>query len=334
MQEAKLTKEEIERFEKGELSFESLSKEKREQLELVIAGEPVEIEGVEAADQTAAVAPAGETNKPDKSYVPGEEYKKKADEANTFKQRAESLRLKLEDAAKEVELLKARQQELPTAAGVGTGDLLNRIQGLEKLVLEGNKKAIEKQETLVKELETKMSFAEIDALAQEYPELDLGTTFEKANEQYAEFYTKLGGKAELVDKYLEDQAFRTEMESKGIKIPKNFEKLQVALTVYGNRSKYPSVEEAYLGYLHKQGKLKERFSSAYSDGVRDAVKKIAENRNETTIMAPSGGGGGSEMSEDQMMDWLSKHPHPKTADERAVMSRIQTYLAKASGSEE
>lgn len=324
----KITKNDIEAFEKGTLTLDAMTPEKRGQLERIIAGEDVEVEGIETepkADSASQTPPA--EIKPDSGSVPGETYRKKADEANTYKQRFEAEKTRLEKLTAELEELRTNSKVTPAGVGAGASELLERINRLESMVSEGNKKAIEKQEALIGELKLKMAFAEVDSLGEEYQELNLGTSFEKANKDYADFVAKLGGDLANVDKYLSDSAYRASVEAQGIKIPKNFDKLQTVLDVYNNRDKYPSMEEAYLGHLVRNKKLKERFSSAYSKGVSDAVDRIADNKNDSTILAPSGSGGSSAtMTEDQMNAWLTKNPYPRTAEDRAVMAQIQSYL--------
>jgi hypothetical protein len=325
----KITKNDIDAFEKGTLTLEAMTPEKRGQLERIIAGEDVEVEGIETEAQpgSANQNPPAE-DKPDSGSVPGDKYREKANEANTYKQRFEAEKTRLEKLTSELESLRANATPANSGnLGAGASELLERINRLESMVSEGNKKAIEKQESLIGELKLKMAFAEVDSLGEEYKELNLGTTFEKANKDYADFVAKLGGDLANVDKYLADSAYRASVEAQGIKIPKNFDKLQTVLDVYNNRDKYPSMEEAYLGHLVRNKKLKERFSSAYSKGVSDAVDRIADNKNDSTLLAPSGSGGSSAaMTEEQMSTWLANNPFPRSTEEKAVMNQIQSYL--------
>lgn len=329
---AKITKEDIELFESGKKNLEDFSAEQKAQLELLASGEEVEIDGLGTDGAEAAATQPAKQGEPPKDYVPGDKYKEKANEANTFKQQVLSYKEKIEKITSELEELKSKQSELPAgiATAAGTQELVQRLARLESMAQEGNKKAIQKSEEVVNELRQKMAFAEVDALAVDYPELNLGISFEKANEGYADFYEKVGGTIDAVDKYFSDKEFRSEMEKKGVKAPPYYEKLQEVLEIYSNRDKYPSLEDAYLGTLNKKGKLKQRFSSEYTKGVTDAVRKIAENKQETTILAPDGAGSSGEMSEESMMNWLAAHPYPKTAEEQAVMTRIQSYLESQS----
>lgn len=344
-----VTKEKLEQFERGEIGLDAFKGGERAYLESLLAGEtaageapPADAGVKEVTDTNQAVEDKSETPK---GYVDGLKYKEAKDSENAYRQRADSLAKRL--AETEAELESARQlaalkvePQVPKDDALWTDnhqvDVATRLAKLEALTMQGVRGAEEKLSKLAKELEEQKNFAEVNAFIQSNPELRLGRPFEEANAEYLAFAQKLGATPKdmsAVDKFFEDANFRKEAESKGIKAPKDYDKLSVILDVYHRKSKYPNIDDAYLGLLRETKQLEKRFNGTYLKGVEDAVNKIANNKNETTILDPgTSNETGFSMTEAQMEAWLVKHPKPVTAADKAVMKQIQSYLeARANG---
>lgn len=351
-----ITQDELDQFEKGTLKLESLSAEKQAKFsEIMMSSDPVEAPS--AGDKPLEVkedSKDGESVSESKDkvagdVVPGIKYKEKADEANTYKQQAEANKRELARIKAELESIR-KLGDVKQAQPLKDSDQVwdpqfqveqaERISKLEALVMQGVKGSREKLETLEKELEERNTFAELNAFTNTSAELRLDRPVEKANEEYLQFVQKLGASPEdmnLVDRYHSDATFRQQMESKGIKAPKDYEKLNLILKVYHrkNTMNYPNLDDAYLGLLREEGKLGQRLNGQYSKGFEDAVNKIANNASETTILDPSKtNGGGTDMSESEMDAWMRSNPNPVTSTQKATMAKIQAYLqAQAYGQE-
>lgn len=343
--EVVISDERLAQFESNAIKLKDLSAVERKALDILMQGEIADGEapvGDEPAVKEAAEAASQIENKSSsKDQVPGTKYKEKADEANSYKQKVTSLTQKLADATAELEATRALST-LKVETPVKESDTLwtdkyqfdvaERLARIEALTLGGVKGAEEKFIKLTKELAEQKTFAEVNAFASSNPELKLSRPFEDANAEYVAFTQKLGATPtdlSVVDKYFEDANFRKEMESKGIKAPKDYDRLAVILQIYHRKSSmgYPNFDDAYLGHLRETKQLDKRFNGTYLKGVEDAVNKIANNKNETTILDPGNSNESAfSMSEAQMEAWLVKNPRPATSSQKAVMLQIQAHL--------
>lgn len=350
---SEITQDQLDRFERGEMKLEDFSEGQRAALEKILSGEVAEVEappagtGVKEDGAPAAAVADEKKDEVPKDYVPGAKYKEKADEANTYKQKADAAAKRLKEIEAELELVRAQsavQVEAPVKdpnklwSDDHQLDVATRLARIEAQQMQGVKGAQEKLEALKKEIDEQKKFAEVNAFAFEFPELRLSRPFEEANAEYVAFTKKLGATPDdlrVVDRYFEDPAFRKEMESKGIKAPRDYDRLSIILQAYHakNESGYPTYRAAYLDKVLSSAELEKRFNGQYLKGVEDAVTKIANNKNETTILDSSRTNeGGIGMSEQQMEAWLVAHPRPVTPGDKAIMAQIQTYLeARAAG---
>lgn len=348
--EVVITKEKLEQFERGDIQLEAFSPGERAYLDKLMSGEIVDDEAP-LGDESTGVKEVTEEVKPvedsHKDSVPGTKYKEKADEANSYKQKADALARKLEEAKAELEAARSLatltvtnpiRDDNQVWSDKHQVDMAERLARLEAQSLQGVRGTQEKFEKLTKELEEQQTFAQVNAFVSGYPELKLSRSFEEANAEYVSFTQKLGATPKdmsLVDKYFEDANFRKEMESKGVRAPKDFDRLNTILEVFHRKTKmgYPNFDDSYLGYLRESKQLEKRFNGTYLKGVEDAVNKIANNKNETTILDPGkSNDSGFTMSENQMEAWLTAHPRPITASDRATMTNIQQYLEARSRS--
>lgn len=351
--EGPITEDQLARFEKGEMKLEDFSEAQRAELEKILSGEVTEVaappDGTGVKDDEVAKPASEEAKKEEvpKDYVPGDKYKAKADEANTFRQKAEAAAKRLKEIEAELEAAKAISTvkvEPPVTdpnkvwSDAYQLEQAERLARLEAQQMQGVRGVQEKLQKLQTELAEQKKFAEVNAFAFEFPELRLSRPFEEANAEYVDFTRKLGATPDnlaLVDKYFEDATFRKDMESKGIKPPKDYSKLDLILRAYHAKHSdgYPTYRAAYLDKVLSSAELEKRFNGQYLKGVEDAVTKIANNKNETTILDSSrSNGDGLGMSEQQMEAWLIAHPKPVTPNDKAIMAQIQTYLeARAMG---
>ncbi len=341
--EVVIPKEKLEQFERGDIKLEAFSAGERAYMDKLMRGE-IATDEAPAGGEIPAVKEASEQGKPveeNKDLVPGSKYKDKADEANTYKQKADSFAKKLEEANAQLEALKALSTiQVPSPikekdqvwSDSHQVSIAERLARLEAQTLQGVRGSQEKLEVLTKELKEQQTFAQVNAFAFNNPELRLTRPFEEANAEYVAFTQKLGATPKdmsLVDRYFEDATFRKEMESKGVRAPKDFDKLNVILEVFHRKNSmgYPNFDDAYLGHLRESKQLEKRFNGTYLKGVEDAVNKIANNKNETTILDPGkSNDSGFAMSESQMEAWLTAHPRPITSSDKAIMAQIQGYL--------
>lgn len=348
VQEVEIPQEKLDKFERGEIAMSEFNEGERAFLDRLMRGEVSDGEAPaeEAVKEVAEVVPQ-EDAKPPKGFVDGLKYKEKADEANSFKQKADSFAKQLEETRLALEAIKAQQSvvvpnPIKDKDQVWTEghqeDIATRVARLEAQRMEGVRGSQEKLEKLEKQLAEQARFAEINAFASSYPELKLGRPFEEANAEYIQFTQKLGATPQdmsLVDKFFADAAFRKDAEARGIKPPKDFEKLNPILEVFHRKSKlnYPNLDDAYLGYLRETNQLEKRFNSKYLKGVEDAINKVSSNKNETATLDPSSSNEpASAMSEPQMMAWIAANSRLVTPSQKATMAQIQAYLkAQANG---
>lgn len=342
-----IPEDKLAKFERGEIQMEAFSPDEQSELAKLVSGEHVEVEApvekTTVKEDAAKAAPVVEDKKDiPKDYVPGEKFKEKADEANTYKQKADTYSRQLEETRAQLEALRkqteAKGEHKADANSIWSDqhqlDLVAEVARLRAIVETGVKGSQAKLEALEKELADKKKFAELNAFAAEFPELRLGRSFEEANEEYIQFTQKLGATpADLsaVDKYFQDANFRKEMEQKGIKAPKDYDRLEQILKVYHAKGNYPTYRAAYLDKFLSPTELQKRLDGQYLKGARETVDKIANNRNETATLDQGHNGESSlAMTEAQMMAWMDSHRYPATAQEKAIMAQIQSYIAAQS----
>lgn len=341
----------LKKFERGEIGLEAFNADERAELETIMAQEVVEDEAPvenptvkEVAPDSPPVLDGTKVEEVPKGHVPGDKFKEKADEANTYRQRAEAFNRQLEEAKAETARLKAQLEtrvENPIKDPNRVWDenhqmdMAAKIARLEAMVESGVRGSQEKLQKLEKELADNTMYAEVDAFQAEFDELRLGRPFKEANKEYIEFTRKLGATASdlsVVDKYFADATFRAEQEAKGIKAPKDYDRLSRILETFHakNADKYPDYRSAYLSKVLSPAALKARYNAQYLAGAEDVVNKISGNRQETALLdGTKPNSSGMNMSEAQMDSWLRTHPYPRGA-EVEVFNQIQEYLRSQS----
>lgn len=350
-----IPQDKLDKFERGEIQMNDFSADEQVELGKIVSGELTEPEAPAAdtavkEEQVEAPPVAGGEKKeeaPPKGFVPGDKFKEKADEANTYRQRADSYSRQLEETRAELERLRA-QSELKVEAPPVTPeavwsdqhqlDLAREVARLKLVVEQGVRGSQEKLQKLEKELADQKMFAELNQFVSEFSELKLSRPFEEANAEYVQFTQKLGATPQdmsAVDRYFQDAAYRTEMESKGIKAPKDYDRLEKALQVYHAKNKqgYPTYRAAYLDRVLSPQELEKRMSGRFLEGVEAAVNKVSQNRQETTILdAGKSSDSGFNMTEAQMEAWINANPYPVTPQQKSTMAQIQEYIrAKSFG---
>jgi hypothetical protein len=162
-------------------------------------------------------------------------------------------------------------------------------------------------------------------------------SLEQMEATYAEFYYATGATekdASNVKKFFEDPNFRKEMEAKGVKAPKDFEKINTVLQVKALRDKYRSVDpdfklsDAYVSFMAKSNKLPSMFVEERLKGAAQVADKLHSIGNETITLQPGSTSGATQddWSDAKMIEWMNTHPHPKTKDEKATFARIEAIL--------
>ena len=343
-----IPQDKLEKFERGEIEMEAFTDAEKAELEKLMSGEDVE---VKAPADIPAVKDDLSTETPvvvadeeiPKDHVPGAKYKEKADQANDYRQKADSYSKQLEETRAELDRIKEQSAFQPaqtvTPDVVWSDkhqlDLVAEVARLKGIVENGVRGSQDRLQKLEKELADKNMFASLNAFASEFAELRLSRPFEEANAEYIQFTQKLGATPSdlsVVDKYFEDAAFRREKEALGIKPPKDYDRLEKILKVYHEQGKYPTLRAAYLDKFLTADELEKRLSGRYLQGVDDAVTQIAQRRNETTILEPGQSSDkGFAMTEAQMEAWMNANPYPVTPNQKATMAQIQTYLQAQAG---
>lgn len=358
-----ITKDKLEKFERGEIDLKDFTADEQSDLSRLMAGEDVQIEAPAAEpavkeEKAESAPPDGDVTKDpeaDREVVKngekkklGDLYKEVSDQVNTYRQRSESAARQLEETRAELERLKQQaatqvQNPIKDPNAVWSDqhqiDLAAEVARLKAVVESGVRGSQAKLEALEKELADKAKFAELNAFASEFPELRLSRPFEDANAEYIDFTKRLGATPQdmrVVDRYFEDAAFRKDMEARGIKPPKDYERLEKILKVYHEKGRlnYPTYRAVYLDKVLSPQDWQARLSDRYLKGVEDTVNKIAGNRQETTVLDGSSSNQGSVgMTEAQMEAWLVAHPYPRTEAERQTMAQIQTHIFSKSFSQ-
>lgn len=282
--------------------------------------------------------------KPPKGFVEGSKYKEKADKASDFenKWKAEQrLRLELEEKLK---LKDAQPIEAPSLAEAwsdqGQIELHKTVKELKQKLdrYEGDrKKTLEeaRAEKISAQNETELQMLRSNKLFKDVVPSD--GNLEQMEAEYSKFYYATGATAEdatNVKKYFEDTEFRKGLEAKGVKAPKDFEKINTILQVKALRDKYRSVDpdfkltDAYVNFLAKNKKLESVLVDERLKGAADVANKLHGIANETITMQPGSTTGASQdsWSDAQMLKWMNEHPHPKTKDEKATFARIEAIM--------
>ncbi len=276
-----------------------------------------------------------------KGFVPGDKYKKKADEASDFENKWKATLKRLQ----ELEVKKPAEEKTPTPAiepgkvwteehQTGLAVTVAQLQA-ELAEIKGSRKALDDSERTV--LQETLDNADFQLLGADFKEFRTEETLAQMEDRYAKFFYATGATAEdtsPVGKFFSDKAFREGLEAKGVKAPKDFEQLNTILQVKALRDKLKiadpdtKLSDAYAVYMSRNKKLSARLDQARLEGAAQVADRIHNNANETINMSPGSTSGttANDFSEAQMNEWLNQHPHPKTPTELATFKRIEAYL--------
>ena len=293
---------------------------------------------------TETVVTQDEPVKPPKGFVEGSRFKEKADEASDYKNKwlADQRRLReLEEKLKTKDLPPIEKPSLETVWSDGAQvDLHQGFAELKRKVeaweADQTKTLTEiKAEKLAAMNETELVMLRSNPLFRD--SIPAGKTMEKMEEEYSAFYFATGATAEdatNVKKYFSDASFRKEMESKGVKPPEDFEKINTVLQVKAIRDKFRSADpefkmsDAYVHFMAKNDKLSAVLTGERLKGAAQVADKLHGIANETITMQPglTSGATQNDWSDAQIGKWLDEHKHPKTKDEVATYNRICAIL--------
>lgn len=339
----------IQKLDKGEIKFSDLDPETEAAVGVYLDAIPEE---AAPADVNAVAQPAvidtevkqDEPVKPPKGFVDGSKYKEKADAASDFENKWKADRRRIAELEAALAAKNAEPVAAPTVdhvwSDVAQVDLHKTVAELKR-ELDGFKtervKTLEeaRAEKLSAVNETELIMLRSNPMFKDAVPAD--KTMEKMEAEYSEFYYATGATAEdatNVKKYFEDPNFRKEMEAKGVKPPKDFEKINTILQVKAIRDKHRSVDpdfklsDAYVHYMAKSNKLSAVLVEERLKGAAQVADRLHANANETITMQPGSTSGATQdsWSDAAMMDWMTKHPHPKTKDEKATFNRICAIL--------
>jgi len=243
----------------------------------------------------------------DKTAVPGDKYAKKADEANTFRQKYEALRKKLEDNQKLEQSAKAIRDGAKKNFKVNNDDLLdeenikNLIEGfntqkksveqMSSMIEENAKKSRLEVENMLSDLRLERMYSDIRDLQDENPELKTKSSIKSLNSKYASFESKLGGR-EKVDQYMKDENFRKEQEAKGISIPMDnddWNKFSTILELNGMMRQEGVDNFDYAYYKWRKDRNIDPVKTAALQASNATVEQLSKQSNQNLADATSNG---------------------------------------------
>lgn len=337
----------IQKLDKGEIKFTDLDEETNAAVGAYLDKVDEAVPEDTSATQplvTEPVVTQDEPTKPPKGYVEGSRFKETADKASDYENKwkaEQKKRLELEAA------LAAKNQEPIQAPSLEHVWSDNGQVDLHKTVLEmkrklesyeeGQKKSLEELRTEKLEImdETELAMLRSDPLAK--TAVPVGKSMKQMEAEYSDFYYATGATAEdatNVKKFFTDANFRKEMESKGVKAPKDFESINTILQVKAIRDRFRSADpdfkmtDAYVHFMSKNNKLSAALTEERLKGAAQVADKLHGIANETITMQPglTSGATSDQWSDAQMSKWMVEHPHPKTKDDIATFRRIEAIL--------
>jgi hypothetical protein len=258
--------------------------------------------------------------KPPKGFVEGSRFKEKADEASDYQNKWKADRKRVLELEAALAAKNAAPIETPTVDHVWSDsaqlDIHKTVAELKQEIASFKTERVKTLEEAHAEKmsavnETELILLRTDPLFKDAVPAD--KTMEKMEAEYSEFYYATGATAEdatNVKKYFEDPNFRKEMEAKGVKPPKDFEKINTILQVKAIRDKHRAVDpefklsDAYVHYMAKSNKLSAVLSEERLKGAAQVADRLHANANETITMQPGATSGATQdsWSDAAMMD--------------------------------
>jgi hypothetical protein len=265
-------RETLSKVEEGSLPKTALDELPMDIIDQVSAGEGQIFEGMDSD-----LAPASNPQESELSETAPEpedlnlKYKRKADEANTWKQKFDSLERKYESSQdfelklKDPEFRKKYFEEQGYVSNEeledidltmpldedGDEDFLNPeyqkklnkvlVQYTKDRKSQAERSQAEMQQSL-RQKEIDRTFSEISDLQEKYPALRTEKSFKELDTEFIGFKKSLGSD---LQRFMEDSDFRTAKEKEGIVAPSELDTYLTLLNINSSKSKYPSLEAAY-----------------------------------------------------------------------------------------
>lgn len=293
-------------------------------------------------------------------------YKRKADEANTWKQKYETLNrkseetldfeLKLQDPefrSKYFEdkgyMSQEEIQEIDLTVPLDEDgepdyydpDYMKRMN--QALVQYNKDKKVSTEQAQAEQRQTlaqksiERTFQEFDELQSKYPALKTEKTFKELDTEFIDFKKTLG-----VDlkRFMEDEDFRKVKEDEGVVAPSELDKYLTLLDLNGRKSKYPSLEAAYRDSSvfdeHMNSQVQPKTEQVADDNKFDMLGKVDKLKDEMTPMGQGQAAGGSvDGSDDEdiafMQRWAGREHEMSDSDEKQYSSIIAKLDAKFGG---
>lgn len=342
--EVKVTDELIKDLDSGEVDMAELGKVNPVLFKAL--GEHLDnLDQTANAQPTEVVVPL-ESEPAPKGFVDGKKFKEKADEASDYQNKWKSSQERL----RKLESLLAEKEKVPVKAPepgtVWTDEFqveqARKMAELEQKLDEAIRLPREENERNRAEIREDMDNTELKILGSKFKDLAVTEPIAKMEARYSEFYYAVAGidekgnpkDPEAVSKFFSDPEFRKGIEAKGVKAPADIEQVNKILKIKAIREKYQKIDpdftltKAHAVYLAENNKLDSMFMEAELKGAAKIADKLHASANETITMQP---GLTSDTTQDgwsdaQINDWLDKHPHPKTKDEKATFKRIGELL--------
>lgn len=352
--------------ESGSLPNTALEELPMEILDQVAAGEGqifnTEEGGLEKSSNQEPAAESATTPEPEDLNL---KYKNKADEANTWKQKYESLNrkhdsemdfeLKLQDPLFRKKYFEDKgyvsQEEIEDIDLTvpldedGEPDFYNEdyLKRMNQALVgytkdqkaRAERERTETQQTL-RSKEIDRTFDEINSLQEKYPGLKTEKSFRELDTEFIDFKKKLGSD---VNKYFEDSDFRSAKEQDGIVAPSDMDKYLTLLNINSRKAKYPSLEAAFRDsdefLSHINNRTEQTESKPEVDNKFDMLGATNELKNELAPMGQGQSGGGVEASDDDdiafMERWAGREHEMSESDDKQYNSIIARMDAKFGG---
>jgi len=293
-------------------------------------------------------------------------YKRKADEANTWKQKFDTLNRKAEETL-DFEL-KLQDPEFRSKYFEGKGYTTQKeIEEIDLTVpldedgepdyfdedyqkrLNQSLSTYSKDKKAQAELErqaeraslsqksVERTFQEFDELQGKYPSLKTEKSFKELDTEFIDFKKSLGTD---LKRYMEDESFRTQKENDGIVAPRELDKYLTLLDLNSRKSKYPSLEAAYRDSSmydeHILSQAQNKDTHTQDTNKFDMLGKVDKLKDEINQPMGQGQGGGNVGgSEDDdisfMQRWAGREHEMSDSDEKQYNTIIARLDAKHGG---
>lgn len=269
-----------------------------------------------------------EPDQQDKSAVPGYKYVEKANEANKYKQKTESLAAKLKQLEEENKKLEAIKGKVSNkSVGLNKEDLLDEknivhledeiltLKSTIKELVDSQKSSLVKQQQYnqseLDELQKNRMYLNIYDLQDQNPELKTSKSIMTLNEEYTSLSSKLG---ENLDRYLNDPEYRKQKESEGVRLNINdsdwnvFSKM-LDVNQFMRQNNINDFDYGYYKWKKDNGQFEDPVKKAAMEASKSTVEKLTETTNKATTLSPSDGAAFSNNgvleSEQKALDYLA-----------------------------